>query len=244
MKKVVLITGAGRGIGAGIAEKFAESGYIVIINYYRSKNEAENLSAKLTSLGYENFLIQADIRKEIEVKEMFEKVVKIYKKIDVLVNNSGVSLDKLLIDTTEEDFQNVMSVNLKGAFFACKYALLNMIEHKSGVIINISSIWGQTGASNESVYSASKAGLIGLTKALAKEYGLSNIRVNAISAGVIESDMNLAYGENFYEEIKEEIPLNKIGLPSDVGDLAVFLSSEKANFITGANISLNGGMYI
>ena len=244
MKKVVLITGAGRGIGAGIAEKFAESGYIVIINYYRSKNEAEKLSAKLTSLGYENFLIQADIRKEIEVKEMFEKVVKIYKKIDVLVNNSGVSLDKLLIDTTEEDFQNVMSVNLKGAFFACKYALLNMIEHKSGVIINISSIWGQTGASNESVYSASKAGLIGLTKALAKEYGLSNIRVNAISAGVIESDMNLAYGENFYEEIKEEIPLNKIGLPSDVGDLAVFLSSEKANFITGANISLNGGMYI
>ena len=244
MKKVVLITGAGRGIGAGIAEKFAESGYIVIINYYRSKNEAEKLSAKLTSLGYENFLIQADIRKEIEVKQMFEKVAKIYKKIDVLVNNSGVSLDKLLIDTTEEDFQNVMSVNLKGAFFACKYALLNMLENKSGVIINISSIWGQTGASNESVYSASKAGLIGLTKALAKEYGLSNIRVNAISAGVIESDMNLAYGENFYEEIKEEIPLNKIGLPSDVGDLAVFLSSEKANFITGANISLNGGMYI
>lgn len=244
MKKIALITGASRGIGAQIAKTFAQNNYTVIINYNSSQKLAENVVAEIIGFGGEALAIKADVANKNEVEKMFQTIIKIFGHIDVLVNNAGISLNKLLIDCEEEDFDKIISINLKGTFLASKYALKSMISQQSGCIVNISSFWGQTGGANETLYSASKAGVIGLTKAMAKEYALCNIRVNAVSAGVIKTQMNDEYGENFYEEIKQQIPTEKIGCPQDVADAVLFLVSKQANYITGQILNVNGGILI
>ena len=194
MSKTVLITGASRGIGAACAEAFAKEGYDVVINYHSSKEAAEKLSKKLNaSYGVKTLCARADVRKKTECDAMVKKALDEFGFIDVLVNNAGVSLSKLFTDTTEDEWENVIGTNLSSVFFCSKAVLPSMIREHRGVIVSIASMWGETGASCEAAYSASKAGVIGLTKALAKEVGPSHIRVNAVSPGVVMTDMMKEY---------------------------------------------------
>ena len=239
--KTVLITGASRGIGRAIASVFAKNGYSVIINYNRSKDEANTLTAELTKqYGAECKAIKADVSNSAEVKAMFKKA----GAVDVLINNAGVSSQKLFTDITDEDWKNTIGVNLDGAFYCCREALPRMISQKRGVIINISSMWGEVGASCEVHYSASKAGVIGLTKALAKEVAPSGIRVNCIAPGVIMTDMMSGYDDETIEELKVETPLQRLGTPEDIASAALFLASDEASFITGQSLGVNGGFVI
>lgn len=243
--KTALITGASRGIGASVAVAFAQQGYAVVINYSKSNDKAENL-AKVIRESYmmPALAVKCDVSKYEEVTAMFDIIKDNLGGADVLVNNAGISFQKLFTDITPEEWKNTMATDLDGVFYCCKAALPYMIEKKSGAIINISSMWGQTGASCEVHYSAAKAGVIGLTKALAKEVAPSGIRVNCIAPGVIMTDMMSAYDENTLNELKEETPLQKLGTPKNIADAAVFLASSKADFITGQIIGVNGGFVI
>ncbi len=239
--KTVLITGAARGIGRAVATAFAQNGCSVILNYNNSEAEAHKLATQLSEKYNTNCVaVKADVSDPIEVKAMFEQA----GAVDVLVNNAGVSSQKLFTDITDEDWRTTVGVNLDGVFFCCREALGKMISKKSGVIINISSMWGEVGASCEVHYSASKAGVIGLTKALAKEVAPSGIRVNCISPGVIMTDMMAGFDEVTLSELKEETPLNRLGTPEDIASAAVFLASDEASFITGQILGVNGGFII
>ncbi len=229
--KTVLITGASGDIGSACAEAFAANGFFAVLQY--NKNVPKN--------SFGGMCVQADVRNADSVKSMFDAVCKKYGKVDVLINNAGVQLIKMLCDTTQEEWQNVLDTNLTGAYNCTKCALDSMMWH-GGKIINISSVWGQCGGACEAAYSASKAGLIGLTKALAKEY--SSINVNCICPGVINSKMNEHLSENEKAELMEQIPLKRFGEPKDVAELALFLASDKADYITGQIIAVNGGMYM
>lgn len=237
--KTVLITGAAKGIGAAIAEKFANDGYQVIINYNTSEQKAINLKEKLTNNGLNVEIYKADLTKKAEVCQMVEDILCKYGKIDVLVNNSGISQIKPFADIEEEDWDNMINTNLKSVYLTTKAVINNMINNKNGSIINISSIWGITGGSCEVHYSASKAGIIGLTKALAKEMALSNIKVNAVAPGIIETDMNNDLGKEDIEELKKEIPLNKIGTPQEIAKAVKWLAGSE--YITGQVIRIDGG---
>lgn len=240
MKKV-LITGSSRGIGAACAEAFAERGYFVIINYNTNYNAAQELSEKIAKKYNTNPIVyKCDISDSAAIKKMFEEI----GDIDVLVNNAGISQQKLFTDITDEDWKKMMSVNLDGVFYCSREAAKNMIKRKTGSIINISSMWGQTGASCEVHYSAAKSAVIGLTKALAKELGPSNIRVNCIAPGVIDTDMMKSFDENTKQELKEETPLVRLGTPKDIADAVVFLADNKSGFITGQILGVNGGFVI
>lgn len=243
--KTVLITGASRGIGASIAVAFAQQGYAVVINYNKSKEKAENI-AKIILDSYKvpAFAVKCDVSDYEQVQEMFNTIKDSFGGVDVLVNNAGVSFQKLFTDLSPEDWKNTMSTNLDSMFYCCKSALPYMISKKSGVIINISSMWGQVGASCEVHYSTAKAGVIGLTKALAKEVAPSGIRVNCIAPGVIMTDMMSSFDEQVINELKEETPLQKLGTPKNIADAAVFLASSKAEFITGQILGVNGGFVI
>ena len=234
--KTIIVTGGSRGIGASIVCKFAKEGNRVILNYNKSKDEAEKIKQKFPD---NIILYKADVSKFNEIKEMCEYCVSEFGKVDVLVNNAGISQIKPFADITEEDWDNIMNVNLKGVYNCTKGVIDNMIHNKQGKIINISSIWGEVGGSCETHYSASKAGIIGFTKALAKEMGLSNIQVNCVSPGIIDTDMNSMHD---LEELKKDVPLNKIGTPEDVANVVYFLASDEANYITGQVVSVNGGM--
>lgn len=238
--KTVLITGASRGIGRGIAKKFAKTGdYNVIINY----NQSEKLALLLAeSIG--GFAVKADVGNFQEVRDMIGIIDKKFGKIDVLVNNAGVSKFNLFSDITEDEWQNMMNINLSGAYRVTQGVVGGMIRDQSGVIINISSMWGEVGSSCEVAYSTAKAGLIGMTKALAKELGTSNIRVNCISPGLIDTDMNGDITEETMDELIDETPLMRIGKPSDIAALAYFLASDEASFITGQVVGSNGGYVI
>lgn len=234
--KNIIVTGGSRGIGAKIVEKFAKEGNKVILNYNKSDNEAKKIKQKFP----ENIVLyKADVSKFTEAKEMCDLCIKEFGRIDVLVNNAGISQIKPFADITEEDWDNIMNVNLKGVYNCTKGIIDNMIHNKQGKIINISSIWGEVGGSCEVHYSASKAGIIGFTKALAKEMGLSNIQVNCVSPGIIDTEMNSMHD---LEELKNDVPLNKIGTPEDVANIVYFLASDEASYITGQVISVNGGM--
>ena len=243
MNKTVLVTGGAKGIGAAICRAFAEKGYNVAINYNSSAKEAEELKKELSSFAVTK-TFKADISDSSEVEEMFEKINSAFGGVDILVNNAGIASQALFTDITDEMWQKMISVNLSGAFYCCRAALKNMINKKSGKIINIASMWGEVGASTEVHYSASKAGLIGLTKALAKEVGLSGITVNAVSPGVVLTDMMAQFSEEDKAALKEETPLNKLGAPEDIAEAVLFLASEKADFITGQVLSVNGGFVI
>ncbi|NBK97525.1 MAG: SDR family oxidoreductase [Erysipelotrichia bacterium] len=239
-----LITGASRGIGEQIATLFAQNGYCVAINYSSSKEQAVSLEQKLVKCGYSAKAFCADVSDAQAVKQMLQEIEGTMGKVEVLVNNAGIAQQKLFCDITESDFNRMFDVNVKGVFNCCKAVLPSMISEKRGSIINISSMWGQVGASCEVHYSASKAAVVGLTKALAKEVGPSNIRVNCICPGVIDTQMNASLDVSTVQQLREETPLGIIGTPNDIAQLALFLSGEKARFITGQVIGVNGGMVI
>lgn len=237
--KVAVITGASRGIGAVIAETFAENGYTVVINYHHSKDKAEMLARKTGGLA-----VQADVSKEQDVCRLFDSVKEAYGKIDVLVNNAGICASGLVQDVTEETYDRLFDVNMKSVFLTTRAAAKDMIRRQEGVIINISSMWGLVGASCESVYSATKAAVIGFTRATAKELAPSGIRVNAICPGVIDTDMNKGYSPADLQALCDQTPLGRIGTPQDVANAALFLASEKSSFITGQTLSVDGGFIL
>ncbi|MCK9575183.1 MAG: 3-oxoacyl-ACP reductase FabG [Clostridia bacterium] len=243
-KSTVIITGASRGIGRCTAELFAKNGYNVLINYLNSKVVAEKLVLSLNSMGYSADCYKADVKNIKQVKEMVDYTINKFGGINVLVNNAGIALQKLFLDTTEQDFDNIIDVDLKGTFNAIKCTLPFMTDQKSGKIINISSVWGMVGGSCEVVYSAAKSGIIGLTKALAKELGIWNIQVNCVAPGIIDTDMNKNLSEQNIAELKDSTPLRRIGKPEEIAETILFLASDKANFITGQIISPNGGFII
>ena len=244
MSKVALITGASRGIGRGIAIELAKSGISVAINYLSSDEKATELLDEIKIFNQNVNIYKADVSNDQEVSEMIHKIESDLGKIDILVNNAGISQIGLFQDMTSFERDRMIGVNLIGAMNVTKAVLPNMIHNKSGNIINISSMWGEVGSSCEVVYSASKAGLIGFTKALAKELGPSGIRVNCISPGVIDTDMNAELSGEDIKALEDDIPLNRIGTPDDIAKTVKFLISDSAKYITGQVLSVNGGMVI
>lgn len=240
--KTIIVTGGSRGIGRALVENFAKDGYNVVLNYNKSEESAKNIKAELQKEGFNIEIFKADVSKKEEVKELVKFALDKFQNIDVLINNAGISQTKLFTDITEEEWDNIMNVNLKSAYFTTQEVLPNMINRKQGLIINISSVWGMVGASCETAYSVSKAGLDGLTKSLAKELGPSNIRVNSIAPGVIDTDMNKNLSISEINELKEEIPLNRIGKPIDIYRCAKWLVEDE--YTTGQVISVNGGWII
>lgn len=246
MKKTVIITGSSRGIGAQIAIKFAENNYNVVINYNNSREKALQLLEKLRKKNTSSIALKADVSKPSECKYLVDKALEEFGHIDVLVNNAGISRQKLFTDISQVELEQMFSVNMYGMFNCTQNVVRNMIKRHSGKIINISSIWGVSGGSCEVHYSASKAAVIGFTKALAKELGPSGIQVNCVAPGVIETDMNAELGlsKNEIEEIKNETPCMRLGRAEDVAETVFFLAEPCSDFITGQIIGVNGGILI
>lgn len=243
--KCALITGSSGGIGASIAVTLAQQGYGIIINYNKNKEKGENLADIIQkSYNVPAIAVKCDVSNCEEVKAMFKLAQDNFGGVDVLVNNAGIAQQKLFTDITNEEWRTMMGTNLDSLFYCCKEALPYMISQKNGVIINISSMWGQVGASCEVHYSTAKAGVIGFTKALAKEVAPSGIRVNCISPGVVMTEMMKDFDEETLQELKEETPLQKLGTPKNIADAVAFLVSSKAEFITGQNLAVNGGFII
>ncbi len=236
--RVILVTGASRGIGREIAKNLAQKGNKVIANYNISEEKAKILQEESENID----IFKADVSKREEVKKMVEYVISTYGKIDVLINNAGISENKLFTDVTDEDWQKIVDNNLYSAFCVSQEVLHNMIHNKSGCIINISSIWGIVGASCETIYAITKAGIDGMTKSLAKELGPSNIRVNSIAPGIIETDMNKNLSLKDIDDLKDEIPLQKIGKTSDISKCVDWIIDDE--YTTGQVISINGGWVI
>ncbi|MBQ7521530.1 MAG: SDR family oxidoreductase [Clostridia bacterium] len=244
MAKTVLVTGASRGIGREIALLFAENGYSVAINYHKSINQAVALKEKINAFGGIAELFQADVGNYDEVKIMVDNIHKTFGFIDTLVNNAGISEQLLFTDIFPDKWAKMINTNLTSVYNCCHRVLPEMIRNHKGCIINIASMWGETGGSCEVHYSTAKAGIIGLTKALAKEVGLSNIRVNCVSPGVIMTDMMSAFDEQTIAQLKDETPLYRMGTPQDIANTVLFLADDKSSFITGQIIGVNGGIYI
>ena len=242
MEKVALVTGASRGIGREIAKSLAKQNIKVIANYNNSKEKAIELKKELEAEGVLIDIVKADVSKREEIKNLVQYAIGNYGKIDILINNAGISEYKLFTDETDEDWNKVINTNLYSAFAVSQEVIPNMIKNKNGCIINISSVWGMVGASMEVLYSVSKAGIDGLTKALAKELGPSNIRVNAIAPGIVDTDMCKNFNEEELENIKEEIPLERIGKVEDISKCINWLIND--NYTTGQIISINGGWII
>ena len=234
-KRTALITGGSRGIGAACARSLTKSGYRIIINYDKSEEAAKNLASELGCST-----VQADVSDPVQVSRMFGEI----GDVDILVCCAGIALAKLFTDTSYEEWRHVLAVNLDGTANCCRAAIPHMVHEKDGRIITVSSIWGVTGASCETAYSASKAGVIGLTKSLAKELGPSGITVNCIAPGVIDTDMNATLSPETLKELAEETPLSRIGTPEEVAAAVRFLASEEAAFITGQVLGVTGGFAI
>ena len=244
MSKTVIVTGGSKGIGAAVSILFAERGYNVVINYNNSFESARILSSSLNNRGLSTMIIKADVSNKLETDILVKETMYKFGKIDVLINNAGISKIGTIDDIDEIDVERIFNVNLKGVYNCCKSATPIMVNQKSGKIINVSSMWGQVGASCEVAYSASKAGVIGLTKALAKELAPSNITVNAIAPGLIETSMNKDISLEDLNSFVEEIPLGRMGTPDEVASLAYFLASEDSDYITGQIFGINGGYVI
>ena len=240
--KVVVVTGGSRGIGAQIVKTLANENYKVILNYNNSKEQAEKIQQELLEQGKEIEIIKADVSKKEEAEKLIQFAINKFNKIDILINNAGISQEGLFTDVTEEEWQKIINTNLNSVFYCNQQALKYMIQEQQGCIINISSIWGETGASCEVAYSTTKAAINGMTKALAKEVGPSNIRVNAIAPGIIDTDMNKNLTIEERKQIKEQIPLNRIGKAIDIAKCVKWLVEDE--YTTGQIISINGGWYI
>lgn len=244
-KTTVLITGASRGIGAECARTFAKNGYNVAVNYFRSEKNALDLKAEINDGGGVAEIFKADVSDEKQVEEMISAVVKRFGKVNVLVANAGVSKSGVFSDMTQSDFDKIFDTNVRGVFNVVKGVLPHMYERESGSIVTISSIWGQTGGSCEVLYSMSKAAIIGMTKALAKEVAPMHIRVNSVSPGAIDTDMLSGLTDEEKEDFIMQTPLNRLGEPKDVADAVLFLADDdKSSFITGHVLSVNGGYFI
>ena len=237
MSRVVLITGASRGIGRAMAIKFAESGWLVAANY----NKSEDRALQLKRMSDNIYICKADVSNRNEVNNMIENIRRELGPICVLINNAAVSSIKMFSDITEEEWDYTFDVNIKGVYNCTQEVLPDMIRKKSGSIINISSMWGQVGASCEVHYSAAKAAIIGFTKALAKELGPSFVRVNCIAPGVVSKEMNMDVD---LSALREETPLGRLGTASEVAECAYFLASDNSSFITGQVIGVNGGLVV
>lgn len=238
MNKIVLITGASRGIGREIAKSLSQKGYQIIANYNKSLEQAQKLREENINID----IYKADVSNREEVHKMVQYIIKKYHKIDILINNAGISESKVFTDVTDQDWNNMINNNLYSAFCTTQEVLEEMIKRKEGCIINISSIWGIVGSSCETIYSITKAGIDAMTKSLAKELGPSNIRVNSIAPGIIDTDMNKIYNKKEIEDIKKEIPLEKIGKTTDIAKCVNWLVEDE--YTTGQVISINGGWII
>lgn len=240
--KVAIVTGGTRGIGRAIALKLADHGANIVINYRNSDKEAEELKAILEGKGVKVLTVKCDISNFEDSKNLMDKCKEVFGKIDILVNNAGITKDTLIMRMKEEDFDNVIDVNLKGTFNCAKHASAIMLKQRFGKIINMTSVVGIAGNAGQVNYAASKAGVIGLTKSLAKELGSRGITVNAVAPGFINTDMTASLSEKVKEEASKNIPLKRLGDPEDVANLVEFLASDAANYITGQVINVDGGM--
>lgn len=242
MKHTVLVTGSSRGIGRAIAERFARDGHRVAIHCHVRRAEADALKAALQQEHLSVMAVQGDVSKETEVARMLEEIRAYFGPVDVLVNNAGIALpQQLLTDCTAADWDRLFAVNVRGAFLCCRGVLPDMVRKKRGSIVNLSSMWGVTGGSCEAPYSASKAALIGLTKALAREVAPSGIRVNCVAPGFVPTGMNAHLSPEAVESIREETPLLTLGTPEDVAAAVCFLACEDARFLTGQVLCCDGG---
>ncbi|NLM77337.1 MAG: SDR family oxidoreductase [Ruminococcaceae bacterium] len=244
MARVVLVTGASRGIGREVARQFALAGDHVAINCRQHKRLAEELAEELRQAGGRAEVFPADIADRSQVLQMIGQISRTLGRVDVLVNNAGFAQQKLFTEISEAEWLDMFAVHVNGAFHCCQAVLPHMIRRQSGRIINISSIWGLVGASCEVHYSAAKAALIGMTRALAKELGPSGIQVNCIAPGVIDTEMNQEFDQQTRDELADQIPLGRFGTPGDIARTAFFLASDQADYLTGQVISPNGGMVV
>lgn len=244
--KTALITGAAGGIGRATVKKFIDEGYFVVGQYNNNLSGINDLKEELNLLGKGDFFyaVKADFSSSEEINKMMDTVEKSFKRFDVLVNNAGVGLYKLITETTEKEWEDIFSVNVKSAYMITNRVLDGMIKYKKGKIVNVSSMWGQVGASMEVAYSASKGAIISYTKALAKELAPSKINVNCVCPGVIDTKMNARLSASELDEIKRETPLGRLGSADEVAELIWFLCSEKADFITGQIITVDGGFVL
>ena len=242
MPKTIIVTGGSRGIGAAIVSLLAKENYNIVLNYNKSEEIAKKMQEEFTKIGKTVEIFKADVSKREEVKKLVDFTIKKFGKIDVLINNAGISQTKLFTDITDEDWNNMLNIDINSVFYMSQEVAKHMIHEKEGCIINISSIWGMIGASCEVHYSVAKAGVDAITKSLAKELGPSNIRVNSIAPGIIDTDMNKYLSEKELEQIKEEIPLGKIGDTSSIAKCAKWLIED--NYTTGQIIAINGGWNI
>lgn len=243
-KKIALVTGASRGIGAQIAKSLANNGYYVLVNYNTSEAQAVGVVNEIQQNGQMAEIIKCDVSSPSQVKDMFNYIKRAYGKLDLLVNNAGISISNFFQDVSDEDWHKIIETNLSSVFYCSREAVKLMLNVNYGKIINISSMWGLVGGAMEVHYSATKAGVIGLSKALAKEVAPSGITVNVVAPGSINTDMLASLGQDTIEYIKDDIPLGKIGTALDVANAVCFLASDKADYITGQVISVNGGMVI
>ena len=244
MGKTVIVTGASKGIGAATAILFAQKGWNVCVNYNESYESASLLCRSLAENGFSVMAQKANVANKMEVDLMVKETLYKFGSLDVIINNAGVAYEGLITDTDEVDFDRIIDVNLKGVFNCCKAVTPAMVSRKSGCIINISSMWGQVGASCEVAYSAAKAGVIGLTKALAKELAPSGITVNCIAPGIIETGMNSNLTVEELNDFVSEVPLGRMGSADEIAEAAYFLSSPAAEYITGQVLGINGGYVI
>lgn len=242
--KIVLVTGAGRGIGASIAKRFASEGAEVIVNYSGNDEAAQKTVDEITATGGQAQKYKCSVNDSESVKVMIDEIIKKFGRIDILVNNAGITKDGLMLRMTDEDFDRVIDVNLKGTFNCTKYISKYMLKQKSGKIINISSVVGLSGNAGQVNYSASKAGIIGITKSAAKELSSRGITVNAVAPGYVDTDMTKVLSDNIRNEILKNISLQRMGNVEDISNCVAFLASEDASYITGQVISVDGGMHI
>lgn len=240
--KNVLVTGASRGIGKSIALELASKGANVAVNYAGNEDRAQAVVQEIEKMGVKSFKIQADVSQEADVKAMIKEVIKQFSTLDILVNNAGVTKDNLLMRMKEEEFDQVIDINLKGVFLCTKAVTRHMMKQRSGKIINVASIVGVSGNPGQANYVAAKAGVIGMTKSVAQELASRNILVNAVAPGFISTDMTDALTKEQQEAILSRIPLAKLGTPENVANVVRFLASDDANYITGQTIHIDGGM--
>ena len=243
LTRAAVVTGGSRGIGRAVCVALAKQGCNVVVNYCHGEAAAAETAALCKELGVEAVTVQADVSTAEGCKKLFEEAVNAFGRVDILVNNAGVTRDNLILRLSEEDFDTVLNANLKGAFLCCKEAARRMVRQRYGRIVNLSSVVGLRGNAGQTNYSASKAGLIGLTKSAAKELAGRNVTVNAVAPGFVETDMTASLPDDVRAAYIDAIPLKRLGTPQDIADAVAFLASPGAGYITGQVIAVNGGMY-
>jgi 3-oxoacyl-[acyl-carrier protein] reductase len=242
--KVAIVTGASRGIGRAIALSMASAGAHIVINYAGNEAAAKEVADEVAKLGRQSLIIQANVANSAEVAQMVDETVKTFGKVDILVNNAGITKDNLLMRMKEDEWDDVIAINLKGVYNCLKAVTRPMMKQRSGRIINISSVVGAIGNAGQANYVAAKSGVIGLTKSAARELASRGITVNAIAPGFIETDMTAKLGEDIQKSLLDQIPLQRLGKPEDIAHMATFLASEQASYMTGQTLHIDGGMYM